>query len=69
MRITGSDPVQVEGSLEHQQRGQWFEIGSVFTLDDSGEQINDAGAVGTTGNVNIQVLSYDNFMVRDLGTR
>jgi hypothetical protein len=67
IRITGTDPVQLEGTLEAAlRRGGWQEIATTFTFDDSAERITDAGAVGTSGNVNIQVISYDDFTVRDL---
>lgn len=66
IRISGTDPVEVEGLLEREENGEWVPNGSIFIVDDTEGRIISEGAVGTTGNNNIAVLSYDNFMVRDL---
>jgi hypothetical protein len=66
IRITGTDEVLIEGMLERFEGDRWIDHATIAALDDSPDRIVDATAVGTSGNLNIAYVSYDNFLVRDL---
>lgn len=66
-RVTGTDPVVVEGWFEVWVAPQWQVVTTATFEDATPERLTDPGTVGMSGHLELQHFQLDDFAYDDLG--